>query len=91
MHQHDGLRVVDGDVAVFAIAHGGECFERLLFGFVFGECVLLCEGVVAVDDVIGLVDQRGELIAAVLDHRRTVLPCAEAADQDQADPEDRDH
>ena len=91
VHQDDRLRIVDGDIAVLAVAHARQQVERLLFGVVFGERVLLGQRVITADDVIGLVDQRDQLGAAVRDHRRTVLPCAEAADQDQANPEDRDH
>jgi hypothetical protein len=59
MHQHDRLRIVDGDVAVLAVTHRGQHVERLLLRVGFGERVLLGQRVVAGDDVVALIDQRG--------------------------------
>jgi len=86
VHQHDGSRVVHRHVAVLAIAHHGNLGEGLLLRFVFRHRVLLRQRVVAVDDTHALLDERGQLVAPVGDHRRAVLPRAACANQDQSDP-----
>ena len=86
VHQHDRLRIAYRDVAVRAVADGRERGEGLFLGVRFGEGVLLGQRVVVVDDADGLLDDSGELIAALRDHGGAVLPRTEAADQDHADP-----
>jgi hypothetical protein len=86
VHQHDRLRVVDGDVAVFAVAHGGEDGEGLFLGVGLAEGVLLGQCVVVVNDADGLLGDGHELIAALGDHGGAVLVRAKATDQNQADP-----
>jgi len=78
MHQHHGLRVVDGDVAVLAVAHGGDRCERLLLRFVFENHMLLREGVVTVDDANALLHERGQLVASIeiIDERFCQAPKA---------------